>query len=174
MKKLLFCIVLLTPACWTDPQENLQTIAGITGGASLIASVPLDMDGNDIQNAATVDIDDLTTETLVVGPITHTPTTSTTVADGAGTHAATSLAPVAASSYLIVCEDTDGCTVTLSEVGAVAGMQVTLVYSGANHSDFSDSAGVSELSAALAMDANDALVLFYSGSAWVEVSRSVN
>src|SRR3989338_6645725 len=72
--------------------------------------------------------------------------------------------------------DVDGCNITMSETGAVAGATVRLfVMSNAGGVvDFADSAGVSELAGAFAADINDSLTLTYIVSTWIEGARSAN
>jgi hypothetical protein len=76
----------------------------------------------------------------------------------------------------LTCSDAHGGTITMDETDAQIGWRCEIFYTGANHADFTDSAGVLELTggAALAMDDLDVLVLEYNGSTWVEVSRAVN
>jgi hypothetical protein len=99
-----------------------------------------------------------------------------TVADNAngGTAAAFNLTPT--GSYIeITCNDAQGCDATMIETSAVEGHEIIVVnISAANVVNFADSAGVSELAGAFAAGAVDSLRLVYTGTTWVELSRSNN
>ena len=72
--------------------------------------------------------------------------------------------------------DVDGCNITMSETGAVAGATVRLfvISNAGGVVNFADSAGVSELAGAFAADINDSLTLTYIVSTWIEGARSAN
>jgi hypothetical protein len=83
--------------------------------------------------------------------------------------AATSIVPDNANTILLVCSDNDGCTGTFgSEAAAVAGMQVLLVGSTGYTTTIADQDGVIETigEAAMALDPNSSVELFYDGAAW--------
>jgi hypothetical protein len=93
--------------------------------------------------------------------------------DGAGTAAVSTLTPSSgAVSY--ACNDANGCTITLSETGALDGTFVRITNISANVANFADTAGVTELSAAFAMGQYDSLTLLYVTDRWVETGRSNN
>lgn len=103
------------------------------------------------------------------------PKTITTADDAGGTHAATTINPADANTVLLACNDTDGCTATITETAAVLGMQVELLCNGTGpHTDFADSAGVLELAggAAFVCAPMMSIDLRYNGTAWLEHSRS--
>jgi hypothetical protein len=97
-----------------------------------------------------------------------------TVADSGDASPATgSLAP-SKSLVNCTCSDTDGCAITLSETGAVAGQLLEVFGGSANACTFADSAGVQELSGALSLGANDHVSFVYLGSTWVQRTAVVN
>lgn len=98
-----------------------------------------------------------------------------TVADNAvgASAAAFNLTPT--GSYIeITCNDADGCNATMIETGALEGHEILVVNIGTNVVNFADSAGVSELGGAFAAGAVDAITMVYTGTTWVEMSRSNN
>jgi hypothetical protein len=72
------------------------------------------------------------------------------------------------------CNDADGCTVTLSESGAVDGFEVKIVNVSANACEFADTSGVTELAGAFVAGQWDALELLYVTDRWVEIGNSNN
>jgi hypothetical protein len=93
--------------------------------------------------------------------------------DGAGTAATNTLTP--SSSYVsYTCSDANGCTITVSETGAVDGSLVRIVNASANTCNFADTSGVTELTGAFAMGQWDTLTLLYATDRWVEIARSNN
>jgi hypothetical protein len=109
------------------------------------------------------------------------PQTITCATSGDGNHSTCGGAQAITSDVVqLVCDDADGCTLTLAETGysATVSGRVTLIGPAANHVDVADSAGVVELAggAAMAMDALDSLTLVYAPAAlaWVETSRAAN
>jgi hypothetical protein len=111
-------------------------------------------------------------------PVAHVPQTITCADSTDGNHSACGGAATLTSNVVqLVCNDADGCTLTLAETGysgTVSGL-VTIVGPAANHVDLADSAGVLELDggAAFAMVALDTLQLVYApaATAWLEASR---
>lgn len=103
-----------------------------------------------------------------------TPAQAVSVADdGAGTSPASTLTPT--SEYVsYTCSDANGCTVTLSETGALDGTKVRIVNVSANVCNFADTAGVTELAGAFAMGQWDSITLVYATDRWVELGRSNN
>lgn len=97
-----------------------------------------------------------------------------TVADSGNGSAATATLNPTANVVLLVCNDTDGCTVTMGETGAVEGTLVTIVATTANASAFADTSGVSETTGALSLGIHDSLQLVYANARWVEVALSNN
>ena len=80
----------------------------------------------------------------------------------------------------LTCNDANGCTIVMvigadaDGGGLVAGTRVTFANAGSNTINFSDTAGRSELSAALAAAVDQTITLVYSGVKWREVGRSSN
>lgn len=101
--------------------------------------------------------------------------TVTVASNGAGTAATGTVTPTT-NNIRLQCNDTDGCTMSMSETGAQTGIMVTIVNNTSNTATFADSSGVLELAggASFAMGINDALTIFYQNSTWLEVSRSDN
>jgi len=100
---------------------------------------------------------------------------SFTVADsGNGSPATGTLTPTA--SYVEVeCNDADSCDITMGEGSAKQGdVLIIVVTTAVGTADFSDSAGVSELAGAFNAGVNDSISMIYTGSTWVEISRSDN
>jgi hypothetical protein len=110
---------------------------------------------------------------LGVGPVQNAVHTETIADDAGGTHASATITPT--SNFILCdCDDAHGCTITMGESGMVSGITVTIVGETATHCDFSDTDGVSNLTAAMQMDDDDSLTLVYSVDEWVEVSRADN
>lgn len=106
-----------------------------------------------------------------------------TVADNGGGTAATATLTATNNVVKVVCNDADGCDITMGEsAGSTYGTNLSrtvfIVNTSANVCNFADTAGVTELAGAFAMGQNDALTLLqlYSGSpqTWIEISRSNN
>jgi len=101
------------------------------------------------------------------------PKTITTADDAGGTHAATTINPADANYIIAECNDTQGCTATITETSAAAGMSSTIMCAGTGaHTDFADSGGVLELTGALVCAPLMSMLITYNGTAWVEHSRS--
>lgn len=103
--------------------------------------------------------------------------TATCADDGAGTNATLTLLPSGIGTDIeITNADATGCTVTMSETGMAAPwfVRIKVVATAGGTVDFSDSAGVTELSAAYTMGLYDMLSLSYSTTRWVEAGRSNN
>lgn len=97
-----------------------------------------------------------------------------TIADNGGGGAATlTLTPVG-SFVELTCNDTQGCTITMGETGIPDGMILHIVGLTTLTPTFADTAGVTELSAALTMGQYDTLTLVYASDRWVELMRSNN
>lgn len=99
-----------------------------------------------------------------------------TVADNGGGTAATGTVTPSSNNIRLQCNDTNGCTMSMSETGAQTGMIVVIVNNTTNTATFADSSGVLELAggASFAMGQNDVLTIFYQNSTWLELSRSDN
>jgi len=98
-----------------------------------------------------------------------------TIADNGNgaTRAAVTLTPTA--SYVsIICNDTQGCDIMLSETGAVDGQILRVVCATTNVCGFTDSPGVSELAGSVDLGQWDTLSLLYVSDRWVETARSNN
>lgn len=99
-----------------------------------------------------------------------------TIADNAvgASKAGTTYAPT--GSFIEVdCQDADGCSITVSETGVLAGTVVTFLVTSANTVDFADTAGVTEIAGAFTAGQYDVIKLIYSSAnTWVEMNRSNN
>jgi hypothetical protein len=108
--------------------------------------------------------------TSTTATITYSyPKTITTADSGADADpAATTINPADANTILLVCSDDDGCTGTITETDAAAGMRVMLVGSTGYTTTIADSDGVIETigEAAMALDPNSSVDLVYSGAYW--------
>ncbi len=161
----------------------------ITAGGSFIAQDTIDLGNYLVNTSGTSPVQVYDTQGMCLGngaggvtdcdgKIAHGLDVSTvqaiTVADtGDGSAAASTLTPTAAYvSY--TCSDTDGCTITLSETGAVDGSTVKVTNVSANASTFADTSGLTELAGSFAMGQYDSLTLVYATDRWVEVHRSNN
>jgi hypothetical protein len=136
---------------------TLATSAIVEDGATVTTTLPLVSSGAYITGLKYI----------------STPDADTIAADGAGTHAAYSLAPTS-SVVLATCNDADGCTLLFSEVGAVSGERVTVVNVSANHIDIADTATVQETAGAVILGQWDSISFVYATDRWVEVSASDN
>ena len=101
------------------------------------------------------------------------------VADnGAGGNALFNIEPTHEmfSVYTIRCLDTQGCDATMNESRAIPGQVIVFVAHSANSVavNFADTAGLTELSAGIALGANDTLTLAYAQDRWVQMSTSNN
>lgn len=138
------------------------------GGGRWISSVPLYVIGG-----ITAGGGDLT----AVGRIIGGAGTLTVPDDGAGTSPAGTLTPSGTLMY-VACNDANGCTITLSETGALAGQWVTVVSTGTGTANFADTAGVSETAGAFAAGGSaggyDSISYQYITDRWVEQCRSNN
>lgn len=103
----------------------------------------------------------------------HDPQSVTTADDGAGTSPAATITPTRSVVHY-TCSDTDGCTVAISESGAISGQVLRVVNIGANTATFADSSGVTETAGALAAGQWDSISYQYVVDRWVEVGRSNN
>lgn len=98
-----------------------------------------------------------------------------TVADnGNGATRATSTLTPTSSYVSLVCNDANGCDVTLSETGAVDGQILRITNTSGNPCGFADTSGVSELTGAIDVGSYDMLELLYVGDRWVQVGFSNN
>lgn len=92
----------------------------------------------------------------------------------AGTVAAPYTLRPTTGSVQLSCADTDGCDITLSEVGAEDGTIVRISNTSSNVCNFADTSGVTETASSFAMGQYDALTLIYASDRWVELGRSNN
>jgi len=100
-----------------------------------------------------------------------------TIADNGGGTAASGTVLVAEAGYVEVdCQDSNGCTVTVSESGANEGADLTIMQVSASPGNLtiSDSSAVVELlnGTAYVFAQYEALTLKYVGDRWVETSRT--
>ncbi|MDX1765851.1 MAG: tail fiber domain-containing protein, partial [Candidatus Saccharimonadales bacterium] len=75
----------------------------------------------------------------------------------------------------IICDDSDGCEITLGEGAGVEQGNIVFIYNDSNNDvSFTDTSGVSELSGNFAAGRYDTISLIYEGDRWIELSRSNN
>ncbi len=108
-----------------------------------------------------------------IGSYADTVSTCAISDSGNGSHASGTCTPTT-SLVECTCADSDGCDITLGETGVVSGTRVTILGAAVNACNFSDSDGVSELSASFAMGPYDTLTLVYYLTRWIETNRSDN
>ncbi len=123
----------------------------------------------------------LTLPTLVYGQgITNTkvviitPVSVTTAANGGGTAASQTLTTAETGFIIETCQDTDGCTMTMSESGARNGQVISVIMaSSSNTCTWNNIAGQQELAggAAFAGAASASISFQYSTDRWVEITR---
>lgn len=144
----------------------LITAAGIYG-----SGVPFIARGGVTNDLANLSLDD---NVIVRDRLVTSPQSGITVAsDGAGTAAAFTITPTA--SFLnVTCNDTDGCTPTLSETGAVDGTIIRVNHLTANAVTYADTSGVSETAGAFAAGQYDTITFLYASDRWIELARSNN
>lgn len=101
---------------------------------------------------------------------------SRTVADNGVGASSASLTLNPNSSYVvIVCNDADGCTITMDEASPVKdGNVVYIINNSANSVFFSDSTGVSEMAGNFTAGQYDSVHLLYMSDRWIEMARSNN
>jgi len=109
----------------------------------------------------------------ISGNVNASPYAISVADSGDANHGTLTLLP--RSPYVeITCNDAHGGTITMSETNPIEGVPVVITNVSANHVDFADAAGVSELNGALEMDQYETLTLVYIGDRWVELNRSEN
>lgn len=152
------------------------TVGGGYGstGASIAANGNISTNGTLTVDGASTLTGAITGDAAITRTMYASTAQTVTVADSGDGSAATATITPTSSLVIVVCNDTDGCTMTVGEGSAVTGQRVTIVNTSANAAAFSDSAGVSELAGAFSMGQDDALNLVYAGSTWIETGRSNN
>lgn len=103
----------------------------------------------------------------------RTPATTVTCPSVGGGGASCTLTPTS-SLVFYVCGDTGGCTLTLSETGAVTGTFVTIVRDTTSTGSlvFATISGVQVASATFVMaQAYDNFTVLYAGDRWIEVAK---
>jgi hypothetical protein len=91
--------------------------------------------------------------------------------------AATAINPADANTIILVCSDDDGCTGTITETSAAAGMRVTLIGGTGYTTTIADSAGVIETTGgtSIALTSLDVVEIVYDGGQWLQATPvSVN
>lgn len=101
--------------------------------------------------------------------------TVTVASNGAGTAATGTVTPTS-NNIRLQCNDTDGCTMSMSETGAQTGILVVMVNNTTNSMTFADSSGVLELpgGTSIVLGQNDVLAVFYQNSTWLHAFSSNN
>lgn len=99
-----------------------------------------------------------------------------TVADnGNGGTAATSTLTPTASYVKVVCNDANGCDITMGEGSATDGDTLVVVNTTANNANFTNTAGVSQLTASpFNVNQYDNITFLYVTDRWIETARSNN
>lgn len=98
-----------------------------------------------------------------------------TIADNATGSSPATLTLTPTSSYVaIICNDVDGCNITMGEAGMAEGIELEIVNVSTNACNFADSSGVSELTGAIALGQYDSLTLWYIADRWIQTSTSNN
>jgi hypothetical protein len=117
---------------------------------------------------------DTTPKRTTFQPLLANTSQAVTVADNAGGTPATATISPTTSFIQITCNDTDGCTMTMTETGMGSGDYILITNLSANVATFADTSGVTELAGAFSMGQYDSLSLRYATDRWVEVGRSDN
>jgi hypothetical protein len=170
-----------------DTDDTTQGAAGTTkkyAMSTLPISVPVQSALDAKQNADgavdpdNISGDDTDDDQLDGEQVSPAALQSVTVADSGDGNAATgTVTPtvnIALHQISLTCSDADGCSMTMSETGAIAGAVVTITNIGANAATFADTGGVQELVAACTLAQYETLTLQYKADRWVEVSRATN
>lgn len=113
------------------------------------------------------------TDNLSAGTFKPAVDARTIVDDGAGTAAVLTLEPT--TTYVrLTCNDANGCDITMSEASAADGDLLIVSCASTNASNFADTSGVSELTAAFACGQYDSISMIYASDRWVETARANN
>jgi hypothetical protein len=152
----IIAFLLIVGQLWAIPPSppTVSTVATTQTAANKSTSI-----------ATTAYVDTPTTQTWTISP------------SGDGNHGTGTLTPtpnVSRVSIDAICGDTDGCTASISETGAIGGARISINNSSAYHIDFSTSAGTVYLSGGtpFAMAQFESLELEYLNGNWFEVSRA--
>lgn len=175
--------VVITPATtvagalYPNAGIDRSTAAGLTIGAANATSVtitPATTITGALTCSSTLGSGAIVSTAGVTGTMFTSTAQTVTVADSGNGSAATGTITPTSSVVIVVCNDSDGCTMTMGEGSAATGQRVTIVNTSANTANFADSSGVSELAGAFAMGQYDTLSIVYAGSTWIETGRSNN
>lgn len=103
-------------------------------------------------------------------PLVHVliaPTAQTVADNGNGGTAATGTITYTTGLHVLTCSDAQGCTMTLSETGAIEGHILTVINTSANNATFSDSAGVQIVPASTCtLEQYETIMFVYAASQW--------
>ena len=111
----------------------------------------------------------------VATPLAYTVQTVTIATSGDANHATGTITPTTSYVNLVCNDDNPGCTVSLSETGAVDGQIVTIINTSANHCDFADQGGVLNIiGSAYVMAQGETLTLQYATNQWQEIARATS
>lgn len=108
------------------------------------------------------------------GRIRFLPDARTIADDGNGGTAATLTLNPTSGVVEITCSDAQGCDVTMGETGVLDGTPVRIYNLSANAVNFADTAGVTELTGAVALGQYDSLTITYVTDRWIMDSTSNN
>ncbi len=149
-----------------------------TDGSSITNVDAATLEGHDssyfAHEGSSASFTDVTTSDLTVGGVVNLGKQTFTVLDNSdGSNATGTLNP--SKSYVSVdCQDNEACDVTMSEAGASDGDIVVIVNSSSKNVNFTDSAGVTELSGNATLGQYSSLTLLYSSNRWVQLAKANN
>lgn len=116
------------------------------------------------------------TSSISVATVIERKVTNVTVADdAAGTKPAGAI-PITTDFATCTCNDATGCTMSIAEPTPTSGYgrSLTIVSTGTGNCEFADSAGVTEIGAAVVLEPTSVLDLVYVNAAWHRVSTADN
>jgi hypothetical protein len=102
--------------------------------------------------------------------------TDVTVADDAAGTKPAGVTPITTDYVTCTCNDATGCTMSVAEptVTSGYGRSLTIVSSGTGNCEYADSAGVTEIGAAVVLEPTSVLNLVYANAAWHRLSTADN
>lgn len=167
------------PPCSLDPIHNSAgrfavltdaTIAAgvVTGGSGGPAIAWCPLSGSDWRALAAPIASDS-------GAIERAVTNVTVADDAAGTKPA-GVTPITTDFATCTCNDATGCTMSVAEPTPTTGYgrSLTIVSAGTGNCEYADSAGVTEIGAAVVLEPTSVLTLVYANAAWHRLSTADN
>jgi hypothetical protein len=149
-----------------SPSGNNWIFYGPSGGSITFndsAANPIDINPNNARL-------DINGDITIMEKLRLNVDADTIADDTVAAQAATYTLEPTTSYVTLTCNDPDGCDITMSEINAVNGHPVTIVNISANTCNFADTAGVSELTGAIALGQYDVLRLMYVSDRWVQIA----